>query len=104
MHEWVVGFEQFWSESFLKLNAYVQQLRERSNTMPEVERESASARELVVPHTIDGPRDLVFEAYSIFKTKEQRAMVVERFHALEAGKQTLSNLAAYVEQLRQQQI
>jgi dihydrofolate reductase len=46
MHEWVVGFEQFWSESFLKLNAYVQQLRERSNTMPEVERESASARAL----------------------------------------------------------
>jgi DNA-binding transcriptional ArsR family regulator len=28
VHQWVGGFEQFWSESFDRLNTYVQQLRE----------------------------------------------------------------------------
>jgi DNA-binding transcriptional ArsR family regulator len=27
VHQWVGGFEQFWSESFERLDAYVQQLR-----------------------------------------------------------------------------
>jgi DNA-binding transcriptional ArsR family regulator len=27
VHQWVGGFEQFWSESFDRLNTYVQQLR-----------------------------------------------------------------------------
>src|SRR5687768_12506779 len=27
MHEWVGGFEQFWSESFARLDEYVQELR-----------------------------------------------------------------------------
>jgi len=27
VHRWVGGFEQFWSESFDRLDAYVQQLR-----------------------------------------------------------------------------
>ena len=33
---------------------------------------------------------------SVFKTKEQRDEVVERYHAIEGGKQTLGRLAAYV--------
>ena len=33
---------------------------------------------------------------SVFKTKEQRKEVVERYHAIEGGKQTLGRLAAYV--------
>jgi uncharacterized protein YndB with AHSA1/START domain/DNA-binding transcriptional ArsR family regulator len=187
--EWVGGFEQFWTETFSRLDTYVQQLRERSDAMEAVERESASDRELVVSHTIHAPRELVFEAYTsathldqwfgpagirtitralefrpggvweftmhaddgtdfpnwvqwleivpperilyqhgeraddprmfvstltlversgvteitlhaIFKTREQRDFVVERFNALEAGKQTLAKLAAYVEQLK----
>jgi DNA-binding transcriptional ArsR family regulator len=28
VHQWVGGFERFWSESFDRLDAYVQQLRE----------------------------------------------------------------------------
>jgi uncharacterized protein YndB with AHSA1/START domain/DNA-binding transcriptional ArsR family regulator len=191
IHEWAGGFEQFWNESFLKLNAYVQHLVERSSSMAESEGESATDRELVVRHTIDGPRDLVFTAYtapehldrwfgphgfvatthafefrpggiweftmrgrgieypnwiqwleierperivyvhgahaedprsfvstitlvevrntteitlhSIFKTKQQRDEVVERFHAEEAGKQTLTNLGTYVAELMSQQ-
>src|SRR5688572_11241091 len=32
MHEWVGGFEQFWGESFERLNQYVQQLRQQKET------------------------------------------------------------------------
>jgi uncharacterized protein YndB with AHSA1/START domain len=39
---------------------------------------------------------------SIFKTRQQRDEVVERFHAAEAGKQTLMNLSAYVAELMSQ--
>ena len=28
IHEWVVGFEQFWNESFDRLDAYVQDLKQ----------------------------------------------------------------------------
>jgi uncharacterized protein YndB with AHSA1/START domain len=38
--------------------------------------------------------------HAIFKTREQRDLVVERFNALEAGKQTLAKLETYVAQLR----
>jgi uncharacterized protein YndB with AHSA1/START domain/DNA-binding transcriptional ArsR family regulator len=192
IHDWSGGFEQFWSESFLRLNAYVQQLVERRTSMADVANESAADRELVVRHTIDAPRDVVFEAYttaehldrwfgpngftatthafefspggvwaftmdgpngiqypnwiqwleitpperlvflhgahaedprtfvstvtlvqvgmtteitlsSIFKTRQQRDDVVERFHAAEAGQQTLMKLGAYVAELLAQQ-
>ena len=33
---------------------------------------------------------------TVFPTKELRDEAVERYHAIEAGQQTLSNLAAYV--------
>jgi DNA-binding transcriptional ArsR family regulator len=29
VHEWVVGFEQYWNESFERLNEYVKQLQEK---------------------------------------------------------------------------
>jgi DNA-binding transcriptional ArsR family regulator len=31
VHEWVGGFERFWNESFDRLDAYVQELKERPN-------------------------------------------------------------------------
>ncbi|MFF2225420.1 hypothetical protein ACFVV7_19120 [Streptomyces globisporus] len=36
------------------------------------------------------------EMRTLFPTKEQRDKAVEKDHAIEAGRQTLSNLAAYV--------
>ena len=36
---------------------------------------------------------------AVFKTKQQRDEVVERYGAIEGGKQTLGRLAAYIEQL-----
>ena len=35
----------------------------------------------------------------MFPTKELRDGVVERYHAIEGGQQTLSNLAAYVTEI-----
>ena len=32
IHEWVGGFEQFWSESFDRLNEYVQELQQKENS------------------------------------------------------------------------
>ncbi len=32
----------------------------------------------------------------VFKTKEQRDEVVEKYHAIEGGKQTLGRLAGYI--------
>jgi DNA-binding transcriptional ArsR family regulator len=32
IHEWVGGFEQFWSESFDRLSAYVQELQHQEET------------------------------------------------------------------------
>jgi len=39
------------------------------------------------------------EMRTVFPTKELRDEAVERYHAIEAGQQTLSNLAAYLTQL-----
>ncbi|SDU80005.1 SRPBCC family protein [Jiangella alkaliphila] len=36
------------------------------------------------------------ELRTLFRTKEQRDEAVEKYHAIEGGRQTLSNLAAYV--------
>jgi DNA-binding transcriptional ArsR family regulator len=32
IHEWVGGFEQFWNESFDRLNQYVQELQRKEQT------------------------------------------------------------------------
>jgi uncharacterized protein YndB with AHSA1/START domain len=39
------------------------------------------------------------EMHTVFPTKELRDEVVEKYHAIEGGQQTLSNLAAYVTEL-----
>jgi hypothetical protein len=36
---------------------------------------------------------------TVFPTKELREEAVEKYHAIEGGEQTLSNLAAYVAEL-----
>ena len=39
------------------------------------------------------------EMRTVFPTKELRDEVVEKYHAIEGGQQTLSNLAAYVTEI-----
>ncbi|HZX07562.1 SRPBCC family protein [Kribbella sp.] len=39
--------------------------------------------------------------YTLFPTKELRDEAVEKYHAIEAGEQTVDNLAAYVAELTQ---
>jgi hypothetical protein len=29
MHEWVIGFEQYWNENFDRLNEYVKKLQQK---------------------------------------------------------------------------
>src|SRR5579862_2749923 len=41
------------------------------------------------------------EMRTVFPTKEQRDEVVEKYHAIEGGQQTLNNLAAYVAEIAQ---
>src|SRR5918994_724195 len=41
------------------------------------------------------------EMRTVFPTKELRDEAVERYHAIEGGQQTLSNLAAYVTEIAQ---
>jgi hypothetical protein len=36
------------------------------------------------------------EMRTVFRTKELRDVAVEKYHAIEGGRQTLGNLAAYV--------
>jgi uncharacterized protein YndB with AHSA1/START domain len=89
-------------------------------------RQTASDREIVVSRTIAGPRRLVFlhgerpddpRAFvstvtlverggatevtmrAVFKSKAQRDEAVERFGAVEGGRQTLGRLEAYVSTL-----
>ncbi|MFI6677644.1 SRPBCC family protein [Kribbella sp. NPDC050470] len=40
------------------------------------------------------------EMRTVFRTKEQRDEAVEKYHAIEGGRQTLNNLAAYVTEIR----
>src|SRR5687768_6605386 len=49
----------------------------------------------------DGPDGAAtrIEMRTVFRTKEQRDEAVEKYHAIEGGQQTLSNLAAYVAEL-----
>ena len=71
VHEWAGGFEQFWNESFDRLDAYVQDLKQErqekamSTTGPGAPAQSATAdREIVISRVIDAPRELVFEAFT----------------------------------------
>ena len=196
VHEWTGGFERFWNESFDRLDAYVQDLKQaRQEEWPmaatgrDAPAQSATAdREIVISRVISAPRELVFEAFTevrhlsrwwgpegfttttrafefrvggewdfvmhgpdgtdyqewiswteiapperiallhgesrgdpnafesvltfapdgaatriemrtVFPTKELRDEAVEKYHAIEGGQQTLSNLAAYVTEI-----
>ena len=90
---------------------------------------AAADREIVISRVIDAPPELVFEAFTevrhlsrwwgpegfttttrsfefrvgvmrtVFPTKQLRDQAVEKYHAIEGGRQTLSNLAAYVTEI-----
>jgi uncharacterized protein YndB with AHSA1/START domain len=53
-----------------------------------------------VTFTPDGAATRI-EMRTVFPTKEQRDEVVEKYHAIEGGQQTLNNLAAYVTEIVQ---
>ena len=72
IHEWVGGFERFWSGSFDRLDEYVQELKQASRrdhtmatTSSAANPTSATAdREIVISRLIGAPRELVFEAFT----------------------------------------
>ena len=54
--------------------------------------------ESVLTFEPDGATTLI-ELRTVFPTKEQRDEAIEKHHAIEGGRQTLSNLAAYVTEI-----
>ena len=54
-----------------------------------------NAFESILTFAPDGEATRI-EMYTIFPTKEVRNEAVEKYHAIEGGRQTLSNLADYV--------
>lgn len=58
-------------------------------------RDDPKAFESVLTFTPDGSATRI-EMRTLFLTKEQRDEAVEKYHAIEGGRQTLSNLATYV--------
>jgi uncharacterized protein YndB with AHSA1/START domain len=61
-------------------------------------RDDPNAFEAVLTFAPDGA-DTRIEMRTVFPTKELRDEVVEKYHAIEGGRQTLSKLAAYVTEL-----
>lgn len=62
VQEWLGGFEQFWQESFDRLDEYVRALhREQQEEDPMSE---TAEREIVISHVIAAPREAVFEAFT----------------------------------------
>jgi uncharacterized protein YndB with AHSA1/START domain len=57
-----------------------------------------NAFESVLTFAADGAATRI-EMRSVFPTKELRDEVVEKYHAIEGGQQTLSNLVAYVTEI-----
>ncbi|NGN64591.1 ATPase [Streptomyces sp. A7024] len=45
-----------------------------------------------------------FEMRTVFLTKEQRDEAVEKYHAIEAARQTMGNLAAYVTEILRKEV
>src|SRR5216684_701651 len=72
VHEWLGGFERFWSGSFDRLDEYVQDLKQArqeeqlmSATGRDAPGQSATAdREIVISRVISAPGELVFEAFT----------------------------------------
>jgi uncharacterized protein YndB with AHSA1/START domain len=61
-------------------------------------RGDANAFESVLTFAPDGAATRI-EMRAVFPTKELRDEAVEKYHAIEGGQQTLSNLAAYVTEI-----
>jgi uncharacterized protein YndB with AHSA1/START domain len=61
-------------------------------------RGDANAFESVLTFVPDGAATRI-EMRTVFPTKELRDEAVEKYHAIEGGEQTLSNLAAYVAEI-----
>lgn len=57
-----------------------------------------NAFESILTFESDGAATRI-EMRTVFPTKELRDQAVEKYHAIEGGRQTLSNLAAYVAQI-----
>ena len=65
IHEWIGGFERFWSQSFDRLNEYVQELQREEETNGVAHSSPTDGdREIVVARTIEGPRRLVFQEFT----------------------------------------
>ncbi|MFD7312356.1 SRPBCC family protein [Streptomyces sp. NPDC059883] len=61
-------------------------------------RDDLNAFESVITFEPDGAATRI-EMRTVFPTKEVRDEAVERYHAIEGGRQTLGNLAAYVTEI-----
>jgi len=61
-------------------------------------RDDPNAFESVLTFVADGAATRI-EMRTVFPTKELRDEAVEKYHAIEGGQQTLSNLAAYVTEM-----
>ncbi|WP_448954206.1 SRPBCC family protein [Labrys neptuniae] len=61
-------------------------------------RDDPNAFESVITFASDGAGTRI-EMRTLFPTKAQRDEVVEKYHAVEGGRQTLNNLAAYVAEI-----
>ena len=57
-----------------------------------------NAFESIITFAPDGAATLI-EMRTVFPTKEMRDEVVEKYHAIEGGQQTLSNLDSYVTEI-----
>src|SRR4051812_18882715 len=66
-------------------------------------RDDPNAFESVLRFEPDGVGTRI-EMRTVFATKELRDQAVERYHAIEGGQQTLSNLAAYVAEIVRQRV
>jgi uncharacterized protein YndB with AHSA1/START domain len=61
-------------------------------------RDDPNAFESVITFAAEGAATRI-EMRTVFRTKELRDEAVEKYHAIEGGEQTLSNLAAYVTEI-----
>ena len=62
-------------------------------------RDDPDTFESVITFTPDGSGETRIEMRTVFPSKELRDEAVERYHAIEGGRQTLSKLAAYVAEI-----
>ena len=61
-------------------------------------RDDPNAFESFLKFAPDGAATRI-EMHTVFRTKEQRDEGIEKYHAIEGGQQTLSNLTAYVTEM-----